>query len=36
VILVLANGHCGETGMEKSHTSLGTDLQRVAEACGFA
>ncbi|MCS6920454.1 MAG: aldehyde dehydrogenase, partial [Elioraea sp.] len=32
----LDNGHFGETGMQKSHTSLGTDLPAVAAACGFA
>lgn len=36
MIVVLDNGHFGETGMQKSHTSLGTDLPRVAQACGFA
>ena len=36
LVVVLDNGHFGETGMQKSHTSLGTDLPRVAEACGFA
>lgn len=36
LIVVLDNGHFGETGMQPSHTSLGTDLPRVAEACGFA
>jgi thiamine pyrophosphate-dependent acetolactate synthase large subunit-like protein len=35
-IAVLDNGHFGETGMQKSHTSLGTDLAAVATACGFA
>jgi thiamine pyrophosphate-dependent acetolactate synthase large subunit-like protein len=32
-IVVLDNGHYGETGMQPSHTSLGTDL--VALAAGF-
>ena len=32
-IVVLDNGHYGETGMQVSHTSLGTDL--VAVALGF-
>ncbi len=36
LIVVLDNGHFGETGMQQSHTSLGTDLPRVAGACGFA
>jgi thiamine pyrophosphate-dependent acetolactate synthase large subunit-like protein len=35
-IAVLDNGHFGETGMQRSHTSLGTDLPAVAAACGFA
>jgi phosphonopyruvate decarboxylase len=32
-IVVLDNGHYGETGMQRSHTSLGTDLTAVAKAC---
>ena len=36
VIVVLDNGRFGETGMQESHTSLGTDLPRVADSCGFA
>ncbi|WP_239451557.1 thiamine pyrophosphate-dependent enzyme [Elioraea rosea] len=35
-VAVLDNGHFGETGMQQSHTSLGTDLPAVAAACGFA
>ena len=35
-IVVLDNGHYGETGMQKSHTSLGTHLTAVAAACGIA
>lgn len=35
-IVVLDNGHYGETGMQRSHTSLGTDLVAVARACGIA
>jgi thiamine pyrophosphate-dependent acetolactate synthase large subunit-like protein len=35
-IVVLDNGHYGETGMQRSHTSLGTDLVTVARGCGFA
>lgn len=35
-VAVLDNGHFGETGMQRSHTSLGTDLPAVAMACGFA
>lgn len=34
-IVVLDNGHFGETGMQRSHTSLGTDLAAVAGACGI-
>ena len=35
-IVVLDNGHFGETGMQRSHTSLGTDLVAVAKAVGIA
>lgn len=35
-IVVLDNGHYGETGMQKSHTALGTSLTGVAAACGLA
>lgn len=34
-IVVLDNGHFGETGMQRSHTSLGTNLSAVARACGI-
>ncbi len=34
-IVVLDNGHFGETGMQPSHTSLGTDLVAVAKGCGI-
>ena len=34
-IVVLDNGHFGETGMQHSHTSLGTDLVAVASACSI-
>ncbi|MFL9923276.1 thiamine pyrophosphate-dependent enzyme [Herbaspirillum lusitanum] len=34
-IVVLDNGHFGETGMQRSHTSLGTDLGSVAGGCGI-
>lgn len=34
-IVVLDNGHYGETGMQPSHTSLGTDLVTVAKGCGI-
>ena len=35
-IVVLDNGHYGETGMQQSHTSLGTDLVAVAKGFGIA
>ena len=35
VIVVLDNGHYGETGMQASHTTGGVDLVAVATACGF-
>jgi thiamine pyrophosphate-dependent acetolactate synthase large subunit-like protein len=35
-IVVLDNGHFGETGMQQSHTHLGTDLTAVAKACSIA
>jgi len=34
-IMVLDNRHFGETGMQASHTGLGTDLCGVARACGI-
>jgi thiamine pyrophosphate-dependent acetolactate synthase large subunit-like protein len=34
-ILVLDNRHFGETGMQASHTGLGTDLCAVARACSI-
>ncbi len=34
-IVVLDNGHFGETGMQLSHAGQGIALDRVAEACGF-
>ena len=34
-IVVLDNGHFGETGMQKSHTSHGVDLAEIAAGCGF-
>ena len=34
-IVVLDNGHYGETGMQPSHTSLGTDLVAVAGGFGI-
>src|SRR3977135_4721044 len=33
VIVVLENGHYGETGMQASHTTGGVDLVAVAKAC---
>ncbi|SAK99645.1 thiamine pyrophosphate binding domain-containing protein [Caballeronia pedi] len=35
-IVVLDNGHFGETGMQRSHTSLGTDLVAVARGCNVS
>ena len=35
-IVVLDNGHYGETGMQRSHTSLATDLVAVAKGFGIA
>jgi thiamine pyrophosphate-dependent acetolactate synthase large subunit-like protein len=35
-VLVLDNRHFGETGMQASHTGLGTDLCAVARACNIA
>jgi thiamine pyrophosphate-dependent acetolactate synthase large subunit-like protein len=34
-IVVLDNGHFGETGMQLSHSSLGTDLAAVARGFGI-
>ena len=34
-ILCVDNGHYGETGYQKSHTSLGTDLERIAAGSGI-
>lgn len=34
-IVVLDNGHHGETGMQKSHSSFGIGLHKVAAACNF-
>jgi thiamine pyrophosphate-dependent acetolactate synthase large subunit-like protein len=34
-IVVLDNGHYGETGMQRSHTSLGTSLTVVAQGCNL-
>lgn len=35
-IIVLDNGHFGETGMQRSHASLGCDLVAVARGVGFS
>jgi len=35
-LAVIDNERYGETGMQRSHTALGTDLVAVAKACGFA
>jgi thiamine pyrophosphate-dependent acetolactate synthase large subunit-like protein len=35
-IVVIDNQHFGETGMQASHTGLGIDLAKAAEAFGFA
>jgi thiamine pyrophosphate-dependent acetolactate synthase large subunit-like protein len=34
-IVCVDNGHYGETGYQKSHTSLGVDLERIAAGCGL-
>jgi thiamine pyrophosphate-dependent acetolactate synthase large subunit-like protein len=34
-VVVLDNGHYGETGMQQSHTSRGVDLVAVARGCGI-
>jgi thiamine pyrophosphate-dependent acetolactate synthase large subunit-like protein len=34
-ILVVDNGHYGETGWQKSHTSLGVDLEKIAMGSGI-
>ena len=35
-IIVLDNGHFGETGMQRSHSSLGTSLVTVAKGFGIS
>lgn len=35
-VVVLDNGHYGETGMQRSHASLGTDLVAVAKGFGIS
>jgi thiamine pyrophosphate-dependent acetolactate synthase large subunit-like protein len=34
-ILCVDNGHYGETGWQKSHTSLGVDLEKIAIGSGI-
>src|SRR5262249_50089392 len=34
-IVCVDNGHYGETGYQQSHTSLGTDLERMASGAGI-
>jgi thiamine pyrophosphate-dependent acetolactate synthase large subunit-like protein len=34
-IIVVDNGHYGETGYQKSHTSLGVDLEKIAAGAGI-
>ncbi|RLA26647.1 MAG: aldehyde dehydrogenase, partial [Gammaproteobacteria bacterium] len=34
-IVILNNGHYGETGMQLSHAGYGINLADVASACGF-
>jgi thiamine pyrophosphate-dependent acetolactate synthase large subunit-like protein len=34
-IICVDNGHYGETGYQKSHTSLGVDLEKIAVGSGF-
>lgn len=36
VVVVIDNGHFGETGMQVSHTGAGVDLAELAYAAGFA
>ena len=36
VIIVLDNGHYGETGMQRSHTGFGLDVAAVARSAGLA
>lgn len=35
-IVVLDNGHFGETGMQVSHAGFGIQLDQVAHTCGFS
>lgn len=34
-VVILDNGHFGETGMQPSHAGLGIELAGIAAACGF-
>jgi thiamine pyrophosphate-dependent acetolactate synthase large subunit-like protein len=34
-VVILDNGHFGETGMQPSHAGQGIEFTRVAQACGF-
>ena len=34
-IVCVDNGHYGETGYQKSHTSLGVDLEKMAQGAGI-
>lgn len=34
-LLIVDNGHYGETGYQKSHTSLGVDLEKIASGSGI-
>lgn len=34
-IIILDNGHFGETGMQPSHAGRGIEFAAVAQACGF-
>src|SRR4051794_13965923 len=34
-IICVENGHYGETGYQKSHPSLGTDLEKMAQGAGI-
>src|SRR6266496_5970264 len=34
-IVCVDNGHYGETGYQKSHTSLGVDLEKIAAGSGI-
>jgi phosphonopyruvate decarboxylase len=34
-VICVDNGHYGETGYQKSHTSLGVDLEKIAAGSGI-